>query len=269
VRVRFQLADPVYMQSFDASEVRQIEDSATAMFVRVFTRHLGFLSFSNDPADSTRVLYVILDQKERGSRSRLGERGLHLLLKNPPIESGKLYWRTFRSLGFSARDTVGSVTTFLGELGLVLDQLDDAAWRVLVTDLLSRISIADTNAAAWAPPPGSGSLVEWLIPLRSDAACFDADRSKLLIMNQVPIPLGTEVRSVTAKPSRTLTEDPTVVVPSRLERFRGQIRAPLDSPATGFPAPADSVQVKAVHVTDYKFDDIGCALLARPEGGGQ
>jgi len=268
VRVEFHLADIVYVQSFDTSERRQIEDSATAMFMRAFARHLRFLSFTRDQADSTRVLSVILDQKDRSATTRLGERGLHLGLKNGGPETAHLYWRTFRSLGFAARDTVGSVTTFLGELGVLLEGLDDSAWEGLVTNLLSQISIADTNAAAWAPPPGSGALVEWLIPLRSDAACFDTDRSKLLITNRVPVPLGSEVRSVTAKPSRTLTEDTTVVVPRKLERFRGQIRATLDPPATGFPAPPDSIHVTAVKVTAYKFDDIGCAMLAGPQGGG-
>jgi hypothetical protein len=264
LRVQFRLADSVYVQAFTAAERDSLEDSATAMLVRQFSRHLGFLSFTRNPADSSRVLRVILDQKEPGSGSRLGERGLHLLLKNPPFEPRRLYWRTFRTIGFAARDTVGSVTTFLGELGIVLDNLDGTAWDALVSGLLSSVSIADTSAAAWVAPPGSGSPVDWLIPLRPDSACFDPDRSRLRIRNDVYQTGNKQNLVATARPLGTLSESRSFVVPTALERYRGQIRAPLDSPITVFSTPPgpDSIRVKAVFVTAYGFDILGCASLA-------
>ena len=258
VRVEFLLVDSIYRNGFHAPEISQIEDSGTAMVVRVLSRHVGFLSFTRDPADTSRVLLVILDQRVRTSNAHLGERGLWVIFSNPPADSVRLYWRKFRELGFRAADTVGSMSTFLGELGLALGGLDGAAWNVLVTDVLSTVSIADANAVAWAPG-GAGSQLEWLIPLRPESACFDPD-SRLRIYNRTT----TSKFTVPARPVNMLPQQGAI--DPKYERYRGMISAPLDTART-ITAPPESIEVRAVKVTKYKFDDVECATLAGPGGG--
>jgi hypothetical protein len=256
IRVEFRLRDEEYRQAFSNTERQTVEDSATAMLARALGRHFRFVSFTPDSADATpRVLLFTLDQEDLRPSAPLGNVGLHILLRNPP-DSTSRYWTVFRRAGADLDREAVTVETFLTELAVKLDGLVDADWDRLVSELLSRVSIADTaDVAVWGTP------ASWLMPYSAQQICIDTKTGKLRVDNEQRTADGFEDREVITKVAR-FQPDSTRVPSQVFNRFKDHIHAKALDPA-GLPS-ADSLRVRGVYILEYHFDAVRCATLTPP-----
>ena len=252
VRIEFQVRDSEYVQAFDATERRQLEDSASTILAQAFQRNIGFVAFTTNTSDTTsRVLLVTLDQEDLGHSARLGDVGLHIELQDPPRRRYHQYWITFRKKGEDLGPAAESVNNFLAELRNQLDLLD-ADWDRL-TSQVSRISIADSGTVTVIGPPTG-----FLIPYRAEDLCLDTRTSRMRIQNLELTGTGSEDLDVIARTARFHAPA------AALARYDGHIHAKPIDPA-GAP-PANSLHVQGVFFAEYHFDDSRCQPPAPPSG---
>lgn len=256
VRIEFRLKAREYVQAFDATARRRLEDSATAMLVRAFRRNLAFLQFT--ASDSTpRVLHITLDQRDRSDSTDLREFGLRVVLEDPPNRSEPFYWKSLRRSS-NLSDPITPVENFLAAFDKKLGELDDAAWARLVKTSLGRISIGDsTTVAVWSSPNG------FLIPFRPEELCIDRKTGKIRVEDDEKKNGVTESGEVIASTKGLFTPDSTQVPPDVFSRYNRRIHAkPIDG--SNLP-PADSVRITGVYMVEYHFDATRCPSRAPVE----
>lgn len=262
VGVRFQIVAELYSDRYAPAQVRQVSDSAAAVLARGLAQRLGFLAFTSDTTYPTAAKLTGRLEESARRRDRFDEVRLFLELVTPGRAPRTLNW-----LGVRPRESMDPVSrdpdVFVAGFGQLLDDsLTDAALTRLVDSLLSQIPIADTSASVWRPaadrPPE-----QWLLPYTRAELCIGFE-SNLRIDYTVKRAAGTQQGKLTAEPS--IDFSPPSSAPPEFQRFVGAIGAtpvPGDTLALSR-IQADIVQVKAVFVVKYHFDEDTCRLLQGP-----
>ena len=250
VKVEFRIVEATYRPSLDSAEALRLQDSATASLAALLADRLPFLSFERADSDST-LLIVALDRRDRGSTAPIVEVGFHATLVRPRSDSSHIYWMMFRPAE-AALQGVGTPDALLAEIRARFERLSEADWTRLVGDLLSRVPIADT-AAMWAQPLG------WIIPYQRRDLCLDPT-SVLRVDNVVLRSFGTEQQTVVIDATGTF-DPPAQTLSPTLERMRKSI---LGLPRDRVTLSPDSVQVKAVYVSEYRLSREACPKLLAP-----
>lgn len=222
---------------------------ADSLVVRL-ARRAPFLHYVAGDSGPYR-LTVILDRRNRSTRSSFDDVGLHARVTAGGVDSTE-YWTKIRDGA-----APGGVGQFRDIRLSLLTAIETAEYGTL-SKLLQRVPVA-RGGVGWSDPTITG----WVLPYGRGALCMET-QSRLLVVNELPTAVGPQEQSYSSVVTGDFLPDP---VPAGFQVFRGNAFSRAEA------SPSDLVELKraierggtrvvAVYVVEYRFQP---NLCLRPE----
>lgn len=257
VQVRFELAEPSYLNALPAGTKGAIESSVALSLARRLANRFGHLDFTTD-AGPERILAFTLATRDPRETGFFREVGFRIVLAGPGARGERFYWK-FRPGEEYGQERWQRKEDFLLAVEIKLDSVD-TDYEGLIGSVLKAIPIA--TQAEFVPDP----LVGWVIPVRCRDLCIDAG-SILLVDSAVRLSpaLGSILQVFRA---RSVLFEADATHPDPLDRqLVGQVEPDQrDLQNLSRLAPAD-ISVRGVYVLQYRRvgSDEACGRAIPPE----